>query len=59
MAFTYFKSALLIATSPKARNKSAEAGISVIMGHALIRKGNYKEAEYYLQNHLSCHGTWV
>jgi AraC-like DNA-binding protein len=52
LAFTYFKSALLIATSPKARNKSAEAAISSIMGHASIRKGNYKEAEYYLQKSL-------
>jgi AraC-like DNA-binding protein len=52
LAFAYFKSALLIATSPKARNKSAEAGITSIMGHALITKGNYKEAEYYLQKSL-------
>jgi len=52
LAFTYFKSALLIATSPKTRNKSAEAGITSIMGHASIRKGNYKEAEYYLQKSL-------
>jgi AraC-like DNA-binding protein/tetratricopeptide (TPR) repeat protein len=52
LAFTYFKSALLIATSPKARNKSAEAAISSIMGHASITKGNYKEAEYYLQKSL-------
>jgi AraC-like DNA-binding protein len=43
---------LLIATSPKMRNKSAEAGISSIMGHAFVTKGNYKEAEYYLQKSL-------
>lgn len=52
MAFTYFKSALLISTSPKSRNKSAEAAISSIMGHALIRTGSYKEAEYYLRKSL-------
>lgn len=52
LAFTYFKSALLIATSPKARNKSAEAAITSIMGHAAIKRGNYKEAEYYLQKSL-------
>jgi len=52
LAFTYFKSALLISTSPKSRNKSAEAAISSIMGHAFIGKGNYKEAEYYLQKSL-------
>lgn len=52
LAFTYFKSALLIATSPKARNKSAEAGITNIMGHAFIKRRNYKEAEYYLQKSL-------
>ncbi|HMI66194.1 MAG TPA: helix-turn-helix domain-containing protein, partial [Cyclobacteriaceae bacterium] len=40
------------ATSPKARNKSAEAAITSIMGHASTRKGNYQEAEYYLQKSL-------
>jgi len=52
VAFTYFKSALLIASSPKTRNKSAEAAISGIVGNASIGKGNYKEAEYYLQKCL-------
>jgi len=52
LAATYFKSALLISTAPKSRNKSAEASISAIMGHAAITKGNYKEAEYYLQKAL-------
>jgi len=52
LAFTYFKSALLIATSPKTRNKSAEAAISAIIGNASIGKGNHSEAEYYLQKSL-------
>ncbi len=52
LAFNYFKSALLMSTSPKSRNKSAEAAISSIIGHASIKKGNYKDAEYYLQKSL-------
>src|SRR5258708_10311903 len=52
LSFKYFNEAITIAKAKETRNKSAEAAISSIIGHALIKKGNYPEAERYLQESL-------
>jgi AraC-like DNA-binding protein len=48
LGLTYFKNALTIARTRETLNKSADAAISGIIGHTLIKKGNYKDAEEYL-----------
>src|SRR6185369_9893689 len=52
LSFKYYHEALEIAKAKETRNKSAEASITNIIGHAFIRKGNFKEAERYLQQSL-------
>lgn len=47
LGFDYFSRALLIAK--ETGNRTAEASISDIMGHAFLKKGNYQKTESYLQ----------
>jgi len=55
LAFSYFTKALLIARENK--NRSAEAGTSVKVGNALLKKGKYKEADSYFQASLKLSRT--
>src|SRR6478609_1747172 len=46
-SFVYFHQGLAVAR--ETNNRAAEAGISAVLGNALVKKGNYQEAELYLQ----------
>jgi AraC-like DNA-binding protein len=51
LAFTFFDRALSVARETE--NRAAEAGISAIVGHALIRRGDYVQAGVYLNSALA------
>jgi len=53
LGLTYFNNALTIARRVGSRNNSAEAAILGIMGHALIKKKEYRNAEKCLLESLT------
>jgi AraC-like DNA-binding protein len=52
LGISYFNNALAIARDPASRNNSAEAAILANIGHAMIKKKDYRNAEKYLLESL-------
>ncbi len=57
VSFEYFNNALAIAR--ETNNRTAEAGISSIIGTALVKMEDFRKAEGYLQSALLISRSWV